>query len=398
MAALVHLVEVDDVRVARLDPAARRPPDLTGERREAERDRRRRQRLVACGRGVRPVGLPVRAGRGGAGARQPVQRDVVEDVVAGEVARGLPVDERVGDLVVGVGVVVDHPGGQSDRRVEQRVADRLRAGGHLDEVAVPGLLEGGDLRGRGAFLVAVGRHGASQRRHEQVRVDADQPLGCLASHRVGDAGAHVAALGDIPGVAESAHELGPGPCGPAQVPADLDRLARETVARQRGQNEMERILGTAAVRGRVRQGADGVDQLHDGAGPAMGHDQRQRVLVRRPDVDEVDVHPVDLGRELRERVQPRLAGAPVVLGRPVANERLQRRQLHALRPIGGELSRRPARRLDPAAQLLELLLWNPSLERADGCRGDGYDGLLRSPAAYSATISGGSETSIARCG
>ena len=119
---------------------------------------------------------------------------------------------------------------------------------------------------------------------------------------------------------------------------------------------MERILGAAAVCGRVRQGTDGVDQLHDGAGPAMGHDQRQRVLVRRPDVNEVDVHPVDLGRELRERIQPRLARAPVVIGSPVANKRPNRRQLHALRPIGDELAGRPARRRKAAAQLSELLL------------------------------------------
>ena len=104
-------------------------------------------------------------------------RDVVEDVVAREVARGLPVDEGAGDLVVAVRVVVDHPGGQGDGRVEQGVADRLRPGGHLDEVAVSGLPEGGDLRGRGAFLVGVRRHGAAQRRHEQVRVDADQASG-----------------------------------------------------------------------------------------------------------------------------------------------------------------------------------------------------------------------------
>src|SRR3954451_8542438 len=101
VAALVDLVEVDDVRVARLDPAARRAPDLAGERREAERDRRWRQRLGARGGGVGPVGLPVGAGRGGAGAGQPVQRDVVENVVAGEIPRGLPVDEPAGDLVVG---------------------------------------------------------------------------------------------------------------------------------------------------------------------------------------------------------------------------------------------------------------------------------------------------------
>ena len=49
-----------------------------------------------------------------------------------------------------------------------------------------------------------------------------------------------------------------------------------------------------------------VEQLDDRAGPAVGHDQRQRVLVPRLDVDEVDVDPVDLRRELGQRVQPRL--------------------------------------------------------------------------------------------
>ena len=94
---------------------------------------------------------------------------------------------------------------------------------------------------------------------------------------------------------------------------------------------MEGILGAAAVRGRVGQRADGVEQLDDGAGPAVRHDQRQRVLVLGLDVDEVDLHAVDLGRELRQRVQLRLGLAPVVLGRPVARERLKRRRLHTLR-------------------------------------------------------------------
>ena len=42
---------------------------------------------------------------------------------------------------------------------------------------------------------------------------------------------------------------------------------------------MERILGAAAVRGRVGERADGLEQLDDRARPAVGHDQRQRVLV-----------------------------------------------------------------------------------------------------------------------
>jgi hypothetical protein len=42
VAALVDLVEVDDVRVRMLDPAAGCAPDLAGKRREGERDGRRR--------------------------------------------------------------------------------------------------------------------------------------------------------------------------------------------------------------------------------------------------------------------------------------------------------------------------------------------------------------------
>ena len=85
----------------------------------------------------------------------------------------------------------------------------------------------------------------------------------------------------------------------------------------------------------------------------------------RPDVDEVDLHAVDLGRELRQRVQLRLGLAPVVLGRPVAGERLKRRQLHALRPIVDELLAGPARRGDAATQLGELLIGNVDVEGTD---------------------------------
>ena len=175
---------------------------------------------------------------------------------------------------------------------------------------------------------------------------ADQTLDRLAAHQVRDEGTHVAALGDVAGVAEAVHQLRPRACGAAGVPAELGRLAGEAVAGQGRQHQVECVLGGAAVRGRVGQRADGLQQLDDRAGPAVRHDQRQRVLMPRPDVDEVDVHPVDLGRELRQRVQSRLARAPVVLGRPVAGERLDRRQLHALRPVGDELPGGPARRLD----------------------------------------------------
>src|SRR6185503_7573186 len=86
-------------------------------------------------------------------------------------------------------------------------------------------------------------------------------------------------------------------------------------------------------------------------------------------VDEVEIHPVDLGFELRERVQPRLALAPVVFARPVPGELLHRRQLYALRPILDQLPGGRARRGDAAAQLGEFFLGYLELEGADlGCR------------------------------
>jgi hypothetical protein len=138
-----------------------------------------------------------------------------------------------------------------------------------------------------------------EHRREQVEVIADQTLDRLAAHQVRDEGTHVAALGDVAGVAEAVHQFRPRACGAAGVPAELGRLTGESVPGQGRQHQVECVLGVAAVSGRVGERADGLEQLDDRAGPTMRHDQRQRVLMLRPDVDEVDLDPVDLGRELR---------------------------------------------------------------------------------------------------
>ena len=80
---------------------------------------------------------------------------------------------------------------------------------------------------------------------------------------------------------------------------------------------------------------------------------------------------VDLGLELRQGVQSRLALAPVVLGRPVAGELLECGQLHALRPIADEFPARPARRRDTTAEVSQLLVRHVDLERYDLARGVG---------------------------
>src|ERR671936_475120 len=125
---------------------------------------------------------------------------------------------------------------------------------------------------------------------------------------------------DVVRIAEALHQLRPGSRDAAGAPTDFRGLAGEAVAGDGRQDEVECVLGGSAVRGRVGEWADGFEQLDNRAGPAVRHDQRQRVLVLGAHVDEVDVHPVDLGRELRQRVESPLDPAKVVVLYPVAVE------------------------------------------------------------------------------
>ena len=101
---------------------------------------------------------------------------------------------------------------------------------------------------------------------------------------------------------------------------------------------MERVGRARAMRGGIGERADELELLDGRARPAVADDERQCVLVLRTDMNEMDVQPIDLGHELREGVQPRLALAPVVLGRPVAGELLH--ESRAARPAS---HRRPSR-------------------------------------------------------
>ena len=115
----------------------------------------------------------------------------------------------------------------------------------------------------------------------------------------------------------------------------------------------------------VAERADHVEHLDHRAGPAVRDDQGQRVLVRRPDVDEVDVETVDLGQELRERVQPGLEPAEVVVVAPVPDEFPHSRQGHALRLISDGLLIGEACRRQASTQVVEVFLENADLEGAD---------------------------------
>ena len=56
---------------------------------------------------------------------------------------------------------------------------------------------------------------------------------------------------------------------------------------------MKCVGGVAAMRSRVREWLDNLVKLDDRAGPAMSHDQRRRVRMRRSDVDKMDAETVD---------------------------------------------------------------------------------------------------------
>lgn len=90
----------------------------------------------------------------------------------------------------------------------------------------------------------------------------------------------------------------------------------------------------------------------------------------------MDLHPIDHSRELWQRVQSCLALAPVVLSRPVAGERPQRRQLHFLRPILNELFGRPARGREAPAEISEVL--TPDID-AEGKNCVGFGRTKRGP-------------------
>ncbi len=67
----------------------------------------------------------------------------------------------------------------------------------------------------------------------------------------------------------------------------------------------------------IGQGIDYLHLFNDRARPTVRDDERQRILMFRPDMNEVNVQPVDLGDELRQGVHFCFDPAPVVVCRPV---------------------------------------------------------------------------------
>ncbi len=116
---------------------------------------------------------------------------------------------------------------------------------------------------------------------------------------------------------------------------------------------------------RIGKRIDDLQLFDNRAGPTVRDDQRQRIFMLRTNVNEMNVQPVDLGDELRQGVQFRLALAPVIIRRPIARDFLHRRELHALRFIRDRFPVRPSCRVDAPAQIDERLFRNVDAEGVD---------------------------------
>jgi hypothetical protein len=111
VAALRELPEVDEVGIGSPGPGLRRGIDLVGEHAD---DDGQLHALHVEEAGLGRLGVvPVQASRRDRGVRQPVHRDVIDDVVLAESFVRSREDAR-DQLVAGV-VVVEHPGGEADR-------------------------------------------------------------------------------------------------------------------------------------------------------------------------------------------------------------------------------------------------------------------------------------------
>src|SRR5690554_2008648 len=110
----------------------------------------------------------------------------------------------------------------------------------------------------------------------------------------------------------------------------------------------------------------------------MGHNQRHGVRMLGANMRKLNVEPVDFGDKLGNGVQLRLGLAPVIFGRPMADQRLKPRELNALTLVIDGFLLRPSRSGEASTQINDLRLGDADLERADAagscalyCKGGG---------------------------
>src|SRR6266851_6052265 len=182
------------------------------------------------------------------------------------------------------------------RGIAQAIAQGLRACTMLlgiSRVPIIVVLHPGD-RGLLFFSVTVCSRRIWQRdRH--VQVDADTVGGILNPDAGRDHRTPIAALSRVALVSQPGHQLRPCAPHPLHVPSGARRFVRKAVARKRRTYEVKRIGGIATMSSRISQRFDHFLKFHDRTRPAMSHDQRYSVGMRRTNVDKMYPESVDVG-------------------------------------------------------------------------------------------------------
>ena len=138
-----------------------------------------------------------------------------------------------------------------------------------------------------------------------------------------DDAAPIAALDAVSGVAQSCHQLRDDARHLLRAVATIFRMFREAKPRQRNGDDVEGILGAAAVFDGIGERSDDAVELVDRSGPPVRQRERHRVWHLRLLVDEVDLQAVDRRGELVELVQLSFLSPPVELVSPVLDEWLE---------------------------------------------------------------------------
>src|ERR1700722_693087 len=141
-------VVVDEPGIRLLGPTLRGLVDLVGESAHRDRDLDA-SHVEETARWQIMRRVPVETRRRDRGICQPIERDVVKNVVAAQPFR-LAV-ESAGDHLVAANVVIEYPARKTNRRIGESV-ERLRTKRHLVRIAQPILIEVIELIPRVLFL------------------------------------------------------------------------------------------------------------------------------------------------------------------------------------------------------------------------------------------------------
>src|SRR5687768_13988370 len=122
-------------------------------------------------------------------------------------------------------------------------------------------------------------------------MDRDQPRRRDGAEQLSHQSAPIATLRHEARIAEPLHQRGPSLSYSRGIPAGGGWPAGEAVSGDRRNDHVERVLRGPAMGSGVGQWPDDLEPLDDRPRPAVSDDDRQRVLMLRADVDEMDVQP-----------------------------------------------------------------------------------------------------------